>query len=113
MSVFTNEVQREVGHLIGISPGVCMGCEKCEQSYGVEIEVGRTGEEPFFSSRPCQSCGTHFAGDRLPAHGLHRDGDPEDPQEWVHLEMCSDCVQWHANGEEPLYDWATDNGYQE
>ena len=56
--------------------------------------------EPSFSSQPCGSCGTYLAGDRHPAHGF-LEGAPVVGGEIIHLDICTDCVMFHANGDLP------------
>ena len=56
--------------------------------------------EPSFSNRTCDSCGTYLAGDRHPAHGF-LEGAPVVGGEIVHLDICTDCVMFHANGDLP------------
>ena len=47
-----------------------------------------------FSWNSCESCGSSLGGDRFSAHGVI-DG------ETVHFSICSDCLQYHANGTLP------------
>jgi hypothetical protein len=101
MSQFTEAVRQELAGLTFVSPGACPGCATCEANVRRD---GLTDEEwsdlaggPSFSWSRCQSCGSTFGGDRHAGHAT----DPALGGLLLHLEMCSDCVVWHANGEEP------------
>ena len=84
MSAFTDAVELELAGVEAVSVGGCEGCDDCG-----------TGEpEAAFSWSSCDGCGSTFGGDRYPGHGLI-DG------EMYHLELCVDCVQYIANGDEP------------
>lgn len=76
---------------------VAVGCRgsQCEHADGDEDHSC----ESYFSSAQCDSCGSNLAGDRLPASGLIRDAKEE--LQIVPMEICVDCVMFHANGELP------------
>lgn len=99
MSTFTETVARRLEGIRYFSPGVCAGCRDCGTETLEELPDGvdMPGDEGSFSWGSCESCGSGLGGQRYPAHGfigeyLH------------HFEICTDCVQWHANGTEPEED---------
>lgn len=102
MSKFTDAVQAHTGELRAFSVGPCRGCEACEISSDDETlddeRFHDLASEPHFSWSACESCGSTLGGDRHPAHYL------DDENEIQHLDVCTDCVQYHANGDEPE-DW--------
>ncbi len=53
--------------------------------------------ETSFSKGQCDSCGSTLAGDRSEAWGIPLD----DREEHFEMEICVDCMMFHANGEEP------------
>jgi hypothetical protein len=65
----------------GETAGQCTG--KCEAS---------------FSWAQCDSCGSTLGGDRMGATGLWSDGARLCQ---IDMQICVDCIQWHANGEAP------------
>jgi len=90
MSKFTDSIDANLGEeYSSISPGSipdnCIACEDCDPE----------NEEPVFSSRPCETCGSNLAGDRHNAHAIGYHG------EIVHFDICTDCVMYFANAEEP------------
>lgn len=125
MSAFTEAVERWLKGLEHVSTGACPGCRECglEESVPcpecngdgdfecpgcggdgvVEIESDDTrlielAGEPHFSWSSCDSCGSHLGGDRHPAHGVAKNGEQETI---VHLDVCTDCLFYIANGDEP------------
>ena len=86
-----------------ISPGVCPGCDVCRSDYGFDTladlaaawEKGEIAEDPHFSWRPCECCGSALGGDRYDAHGVDSEG------EIVHFSICVDCLCYLANGDIP------------
>jgi hypothetical protein len=89
-------------------------------SDGLHISVGCRGEhcehaeegesehycEASFSNRQCDSCGSTLAGDRSPATGWPI-GEPFTTDNLIELDICTDCVLFHANGEVPEDWWRT------
>jgi len=74
------------------------------------IDAIQLAEEPSFGSHDCDGCGSNLAGDRHPAHaitkryrfqeayyGLAPSGD----EYILHLSVCTDCLMYLANGDEP------------
>lgn len=128
MSAFTDAVKRGLEGLEHVSAGACPGCHECglddddcKTCDGIgEIEdgtpckdCGGTGSipvdpedhrqldlanEPHFSWHECDCCGSHLGGDRHPAHGIAKINDRET---LVHLDVCTDCLCYLANGDEP------------
>ena len=75
----------------------CLGV-KCEHAEGDPNHACEAG----FSWSQCDSCGSTLGGDRLEAHGLYRPHDGAD-LESIKMEICVDCVMYHANGETPAW----------
>jgi hypothetical protein len=105
MSAFTDAVEANTEGLQHISTGLCGQCEECQYRYGLDeeglteqIENGEAFDEGGFSWHRCESCGSSLGGDRYAAHGFNEN------EEIVHLDVCVDCVMYHANGDEPE-DW--------
>lgn len=63
-------------------------------------------DEGSFSRSRCDSCGSTYGGDRYTAHGLipNEDGTLKDSQ-IIHLDICADCLFYHANGDVPEPPW--------
>jgi len=105
VSEFTDAFERGMQGMIGVSSGSCPGCEKCMEGYATADahrkawERGETPESPTFSWSACGVCGTTLGGDRSVWHWI----DPNDPKREINHEhdMCTDCVLFHANGDEP------------
>lgn len=131
MSPFTEAVERNLKGVHFFSVGACPGCEECGlggekcfrcdgegETDGAEcFECGGAGkvastehdrecaEEGFFvNSASCDSCGSTLGGQRYPAHGVIA-GAIEEAQKKessiTHFDVCVDCLQYQANGEEP------------
>lgn len=88
--------------LDSMSIGLCGGCEVCQLALGFnsqELEEGISNgtipDEPSFSHSSCDTCGSSLGGNRYAAHYMDTD------KQIGHLEICSDCVQYIANGELP------------
>jgi len=83
------------------SVGDCPTCSQCfPDGYQEGDQV-----EPSFSKNPCDSCRSHFGGDRFPAHWLYTSELSEtyghEEKELIHCEVCVDCLAYHANGDLP------------
>ena len=90
-------------------------CAACDGAGYVEgsnddEEARQLAEEPSFSSAQCDGCGSTLAGDRHPAHATARRYLPQEryyglrpsgPEYILHLDICTDCVLYLANGDEP------------
>jgi len=103
MSKFTETINQHCEGIANINPGASAICPDCLCIYGVEDtddiddmqEQLYCLEEPAFSWRDCDTCGTSLGGDRQEAHGFDADNNV------VHLDICCDCAAWFANGNEP------------
>ena len=84
MSKFTLAVERGLSGYKHESVGISPGCDECPEF-----------DEAHFSWQSCEVCGASLGGDRYPAHACDVNGDI------VHFDVCPDCVQYIANGEEP------------
>lgn len=108
MSAFTEAFKRGMHGMEAVSTGTCPGCEACMEIDGCDdVEAHRmkwsssdcASGETHFSWSPCGICGTKFGGDRHAWHWI----DPNDPKREIHHEddVCTDCVLYLANGDEP------------
>lgn len=91
-----------------VAVGLSALCPECVDSCGIE-DTGCIAEmqeemyecaEPHFSWHQCDSCGSVLGGDRHAAHGIPHDYKAGDDTV-IHLDICSDCLIYHANGDEP------------
>jgi hypothetical protein len=88
---------------LDVSPGSCPGCADCgvstlwspSRGYHATDEDYQLAEEPSFSWQACEACGSSLGGDRHPAHGVDED------DQIVHLDICTDCLMFSANGDLP------------
>ena len=60
----------------------------------LRVEIGEGSSE--FSSCACDSCGSTLAGSRHDADGID-----DDPGDVIPLDLCVDCLFFHAYGDEP------------
>jgi len=85
----------------GASPNMdCCGTEGIDQDHP-DYEAY---DESSFSWSSCDSCGSSLGGDRHKAHAIHKDAfgpNAKKPDDVHHIEICTDCIMWHANGELP------------
>lgn len=127
MSRFTDSVEENLRGCDAFSVGSCPGCAECGLADLTEEcphcedgtcmlcdddgnvprepteEERELADEPHFSWRKCRSCGSSFGGDRHPAHYM-LDGWRDLPREERvihHVDVCTDCLFYHANGDEP------------
>lgn len=91
-----------VSGLEAVSSGICGACPDCQRAHGMTprafyaaCEAGRVCDEPSFSWGRCEGCGSGLGGDRHAGHALDANGD------LLHLELCTDCVLFLANGDLP------------
>ena len=68
--------------------GTTCACTSCE-------DAGE--DEGSFSWRACETCGSSLGGDRYAAHALIMGAD----KALVHLDVCTDCLFFIANGDTP------------
>lgn len=72
--------------------GYAEGCPDCPE----EQDPEKNPDEGGFSRSDCDSCGSSLGGGRYAAHGFD-----DKTGELYHLDICVDCLAYHANGEVP------------
>lgn len=100
-----------------IATGPAASCRVCLREYGFDPDL--TAESPefdaaqeymyehsegSFSWSACESCGSTLGGNRHDAHAIHREAfgpNAKRPDEVRHITICTDCLLYHANGDEP------------
>lgn len=106
MSRFTDSIAHYLDGL-HIATGSAASCPECCQSFGLDPDgdtdenqaaIDESGDEGGFSWSQCDSCGTTLGGDRHAAHGWPIGDNAAD---LIHLDICTDCALFHANGDEP------------
>jgi hypothetical protein len=103
MTTFEERFQNGLEGFHAESPGFDYTCSECQDAHGFccehsakhALENGEVEDEGAFSWHGCDICGSQLGGHRYPAHALDKDN------EIVHLEVCSDCYLYMANGELP------------
>ena len=102
MSKFTESIDRELKGIDHIATGLASCCGECCSAFDLSesemsegCENGTIYDEGGYSNSACDSCGSTLAGDRYAAHGFGKDG------EVIHLDICENCLMFHANGDEP------------
>lgn len=110
MSAFTDAIANNWPDHI-IAPGSAASCEQCRSIHGIadgaDLEAAQEimeNDEGSFSWSQCQSCNSRLGGDRHTAHAIHNEAfgpDAKRPDDIVHIDICTDCLMFHANGEEP------------
>ncbi len=80
--------------LSAVSSGACSGCNECcdDYDYNDGTEEFQITPEAWFAKSPCEACGTRWAGNRFPLHGVNDDNSI------VHLDVCDDCVYYSEYG---------------
>jgi hypothetical protein len=106
VSTFTDAIRRNLDGLGPVFPGVVHDCPECPdvEDYGGDLErYHDEAREPSFSWSSCDSCGSTLGGDRHAAHAWDADADPASAGTagLYHLDICTDCLFFHANGDEP------------
>lgn len=101
MSEFTDAIKHNLENL-NVMPGPACGmCSECDYRFDLD-EDGRPETQPDdeggFSWSSCDSCGSTFGGDRFIAHAFI---DNDHTNALLHLDICVDCLMFHANGDEP------------
>lgn len=109
MSDFTDAIEAtlEREDIEAPSPGVVDFCEECQRNHSYALANPDVGDEGRFSWRACESCGSTFGGNRYAAHAFERGRKPS-AITCHHLDICTDCLLFHANGDEPDHDWRQD-----
>lgn len=119
MSAFTESIEHYCKGLT-VSPGAAACCDECRTSYGCDDDADTEtaqqylyeNAEPYFSGGQCDSCGSTYAGDRDAAHGIPHDFKAGEDT-IIHMTICTDCVLFHANGDEPEEWYQTPGDYRE
>jgi hypothetical protein len=102
MTTYTDNVESTLGGL-PVATGARPGCQDCGLPEDATDEQCQRAEESSFSWSPCEACGSTLGGDRHPAHGTFTDDSI------VHLDICTDCLFYIANGDEPETKTASDD----
>ncbi len=90
---FQDAFNHGIGSLQHVSTGFCSGCKECCEVHNVELGTDEEiCDEPHFSWRPCECCGSSLGGDRHSLHGFDPDLDN------VHLDVCTDCLYYSEYG---------------
>ena len=107
MSDFTASMDQQLEGIEHVSSGAIANCGECWDGFTDQDddEARELAEEPSFSRYSCDGCGSVLGGDRHPAHGVLTEDrfSPED--QIIHLDICTDCLLYLANGDEPE-DWS-------
>lgn len=106
MSKYTDSIEHNCEGIDNISPGICYTCEQCQSNYNMEadelmeaMDTQEVIDEGSFSWSSCDTCGSGLGGNRYIAHGRIRGGI--NMYGIIHLEICTDCLMYFANGDEP------------
>ncbi|KKM88460.1 hypothetical protein LCGC14_1258600 [marine sediment metagenome] len=96
---YEQSVEHYLECITAVSSGANHMCPECDPD---NID-GDTFEQDYpdeggFSWSHCEGCGSAFGGDRYAGHGLI-DG------ELIHLQLCTDCLLYLVNGDEPEEPW--------
>jgi hypothetical protein len=82
----------------------CSDCNgkgtSCECSSCSDFDP-ETGDEGSFSWSSCDACGSSLGGTRHAAHGLISPKKFHKRTEVIHLDVCTDCLFYTANGDLP------------
>jgi hypothetical protein len=84
-------------------------CHDCTGTGNVPVEEITDEElqlwdEGSFSWSECDSCGSTLGGSRYKAHAIHVEAfgpNAKRPDDIHHIEICVDCLMFHANGDKP------------
>ena len=116
MSAYTEAVKAGLKGLQAVSTGACPGCPECAERAGFDPDDPEAmarfeaawhdcevETEESFSWSPCQVCGYVLGGYRDCWHAIRgQRGDNLAGREIEHFDsVCTDCVMYLANGEEP------------
>ena len=106
MSEFTDAIEANWPDYM-IAAGASATCSECTDGDEIDPddqEALQAYDEGHFSRWPCDSCDSTLAGDRHNAHAIHKEAfgpDAKRPGDVHHLNICVDCLLFHANGDEP------------
>ena len=100
MTAFATAIGHNLRRMSHISTGRLHECVECNPDTS---EAGQKKDQPLddegsFSRYGCDSCGSPMAGMRYAAHGVLK---LESGAAIIHLDICMDCLSFHANGDEP------------
>jgi hypothetical protein len=103
---FIADYEQQTEGLKHVNVGLASCCEECCRSWGMEEEAMRAGlendeicDEGGFSWSSCDTCGSVLGGMRYAGHAwIAVEGKPD---ELIHLEVCTDCLCYIANGDLP------------
>ena len=101
---YIESFERRTRGLEAISCGLCASCSDCQSAFDVGekklqamIDKGLS-DEGGFSRAGCDCCGSSLGQNLYAAHALI---DLDGRKVLIHLEVCSDCVMFVANGDLP------------
>lgn len=103
MSKFTDSINRNWPDYV-ISLGTSHSCNECTNGDEIDEDDCEALDEGHFSWQECDSCGSRLGGDRFNAHAIHHEAfgpNAKQPDNMYHIEICVDCLVFHANGDEP------------
>ena len=100
MSAFTEAVEHYLDGLKHVGTGAIRhDCGECYQDDSLsDDDWSDSANEAGFSWSQCDGCGSTLGGSRHPAHGWTEINGREI---LVHLDICTDCLMYLANGDEP------------
>jgi hypothetical protein len=92
------------GAIVGATEDSCSECNgkgsSCECSSCEDFDA-EVGDEGSFSWSSCDACGSSLGGTRHAAHGLISPKKYAKRTEVIHLDVCTDCLFYTANGDLP------------
>lgn len=91
---FPSAVERNLQGLRGLVHGLAHQCPECPEATG-DPDTDSELATITFARGCCDSCGSGLAGSRHTMHAWDDHGG------MYHLEVCTDCLMYHANGELP------------
>ncbi len=110
MSKYTEAVARNTKSLGALSTGACPGCTTCQERFNycceysmqAAYDAGDIVDEGAFSKSSCDCCGSSMAGNRHAAHYIIPDDKGSTRGQPIeHASICTDCLVYLANGDEP------------
>lgn len=99
------QFETHAGELQALSVGTYPD-SNCDKG-ACEFHSEEAGDEGSFSWSNCDTCWSRLGGNRYAAHALIPLDKPKDPSrplmgaEVLHLEVCTDCLIFIANGDLP------------
>ena len=106
MCDFTDSIARNWPDYV-IAPGTVRDCYECTQGEEIDSDDDQAlqaYDEGGFSWSSCDSCGSRLGGNRYNAHAIHKEAfgpDAKRPNDTHHIDICADCLCFHANGDIP------------